>query len=87
MADTYIYGYSDTPQKHHLTLMLRCNGITYEFMDTPDYETVIIRIPRPQFKWQRKVLDNLSREINTHPSNENAWFPLCTNTPIKIYRR
>ena len=85
--DTYIYGYSDTPQKHHLTLMLRCNGIAYEFVESDfDYEdAVCIRISKPQYKWQRKVVDRLCRAINNH--NENAWFPLCTNTPIKIYRR
>ena len=88
--DTYIYGYSDTPQKHHLTLMLRCNGIAYEFVDPSDVDVgyedaVCIRIPRPQYKWQRKVLDRLGRAMNNH--NENTWFPLCTNTPIEIYRR
>lgn len=72
-GDMYIYGYSDTPQKHGFTLMLRCNGIAYEFVDPPfndeinflyDYDgAVFIRIPKPKFKWQRKLVDRLVKEI------------------------
>jgi len=85
----YIYGYSDTSQKHNLTLMLRCNGIEYEFIDSDiDYgEAVCIHIPKPQYKWQRKVVDNLCEAINRCDDDGNTWFPICTNTPIKIYRR
>ena len=73
MSDIYVFGYSSTPQKHGFTLMLRCNGIAYEFMDPPfnngydypyDYDgAVIIRIPKPQFKWQRKLVDRLVKEV------------------------
>lgn len=81
MSDCYIYGYSDTPQKHNLTLMLRCNEIAYEFIDPPDYEgAVCIHIPRPQYKWQRKVVNKLFEAIR---NNESIW----TSMPIKIYRK
>lgn len=80
MSDCYIYGYSDTPQKYHLTLILRCNEIAYEFVDPPDYkEAVCIHIPKPQYKWQRKVVNKLLKTIR---DNGNIW----TNTPIEIYK-
>lgn len=71
--DTYVFGYSDTSQKHGFTLVLRCNGIAYEFIDPPfddgvnylyDYDgAVFIRIPKPEFKWQRKLVDRLVKEV------------------------
>jgi len=85
-GDTYIYGYSDTPQKHDFTLMLRCNGIVYDFIDNDraDYEgAVVIRICKPQYKWQRRILDDLVREI-VEPT---SLMPLVTHTQIVIRRK
>ncbi len=83
MSDCYIYGYSDTPQKHHLTLILRCNEIAYEFIDPPDYEgAVCIHIPKPQYKWQRKVVNHIIERIN----NPDHLMPLVTHTQIIIRR-
>ena len=80
----YIYGYSDTPQKHDFTLMLRCNGIEYHFEENDDYEgAVVICIHKPQYKWQRRILDGLVKEI----IEPNSLMPLCTHTQVVIRRK
>ena len=67
MKNSYIdiYGYSDTWCKHNFTRRLRINEIKYEFIESPHdlCDEVVIRIIKPNFRWQKIELQTILNDI------------------------